>query len=90
MFVDIRCNRYDERTHEAEKHFSLFVFHTLQSTNEVAFQLRKSLMERIAELLRPASAKDWTAEENRLRKQFLQDPLFHGWPKEGVESVTPL
>jgi dienelactone hydrolase len=58
----------------------------LQTPTEVTFQLREYLMGRVARLNVPTDAAQWTAEENRLRKHLLEDVVFHGWPREWVNS----
>jgi hypothetical protein len=44
------------------------------------------MVKRVPKLVVPASAKEWTAEANRLRQQVLE-VAFHGWPKEWVEAA---
>jgi dienelactone hydrolase len=58
----------------------------IQTPGEVEFQLREYLMERVAKLSKPATAEQWTAESERLRKHLLEDVVFHGWPKEWVNA----
>ena len=58
----------------------------IQTEDVVEFQLRQYLMKRVPPLPAPGSAKEWTAEEKRLRRHVLEDILFHGWPREWVES----
>jgi dienelactone hydrolase len=58
----------------------------IQNPGEVEFQLREYLMERVAKLPLPATAEQWTAESERLRKHLLEDVVFHGWPPEWVNA----
>jgi dienelactone hydrolase len=58
----------------------------IQNPGEVEFQLREYLMERVAKLSLPATAEQWTAESERLRKHLLEDVVFHGWPQEWVNA----
>jgi dienelactone hydrolase len=51
------------------------------------FQLEQYLMQRIPGLPSASNPQQWTAEENRLRKHMLEDVVFHGWPREWVDSA---
>ncbi len=59
----------------------------IQPTAVTAFQVRHFLMKRIAKLPSPTSAQEWTAEEARLREHFLKDIVFHGWPRQWIDSA---
>lgn len=60
----------------------------LQSPEMVTFQLRQYLMtKRPATLPTPKSAQEWTAEAKRIKKRLLDEVVFHGWPKEWVNSA---
>ena len=51
------------------------------------FQIRQYLINRIAPPPKvPPDAKEWTSEAARLRHHLLDDVVFHGWPKEWVNS----
>ena len=50
------------------------------------FQLRQYILNRVAEVPKPASAAEWTEQSNRIRAGILRDVVYHGWPKEWVES----
>jgi len=50
------------------------------------FQLRHYLMSRVAPLHVPATPDEWTVEAKRLRKHLLDDVVFHGWPREWIDS----
>src|SRR5439155_10622711 len=58
----------------------------IQTADVVEFQLRQYLMKRVPPLPTPATAEEWTAEQKRLRKHVLDDVIFHGWPREWVDS----
>jgi dienelactone hydrolase len=58
----------------------------LQSPDVVDFQVRDYLMKRVAPLPGPRNAEEWTKEQRRLRKDLLQNVIFHGWPKEWVDA----
>src|SRR5580704_5902987 len=54
---------------------------------EVAqYQLRQYILKRIARLEAPSSLAQWNGESKRLREQILSDVVFHGWPKDWVDS----
>jgi hypothetical protein len=50
-------------------------------------QLRQHILAHVQTLKPPASSEDWTAESKRLRGKILKDVVFHGWPKDWVESA---
>jgi len=58
----------------------------IQTSDVVEFQLRQYLMKRVPALPTPANATEWTKEEGRLRKHVLENVIFHGWPKDWVNS----
>ncbi|HEV2245430.1 MAG TPA: acetylxylan esterase, partial [Terriglobia bacterium] len=58
----------------------------VQVHQTVAYQLQEYLFKSIPNLPAPASARQWTEEAARLRKQILDDVAFHGWPREWVDS----
>ena len=58
----------------------------LQTSDVVAFQLRQYLMKRAPKLPTPSTAQQWTLESKRLRKDLLENVVFHGWPREWVEA----
>lgn len=59
----------------------------LETPDVVTFQLRQYLYRRIPRLALPASAQQWATEAERLRRHLLDDVIFHGWPKEWVDSA---
>ena len=58
----------------------------LQSTDVTGFQLRQYAMRRVQPIRIPASAQEWTAEAQRIRRHLLDEVVFHGWPKDWVNS----
>ncbi len=50
------------------------------------FQLEQYLMQRIPGLPKLSSSQQWTAEENQLRSHILNDVVYHGWPREWIDS----
>jgi hypothetical protein len=59
----------------------------IQTKEVVEFQIREYLMKRVPLLATPKTAAEWTAQQKRLRKHLLEDVIFHGWPKEWVNSA---
>ncbi len=43
-------------------------------------------MKRVPPLPTPSSAGQWTAEGQRIRRHLVQDVIFHGWPRQWVNS----
>jgi dienelactone hydrolase len=58
----------------------------MQVRETAAWLLRSYGMKRIVVPRCPAAATQWTEESKRLRQHLLQDVVFHGWPKEWVNS----
>jgi dienelactone hydrolase len=52
----------------------------------VAYLLQEYLLNKTHALPKPSNAEEWTREEARIRKDILQNIVFHGWPKEWVDS----
>ena len=58
----------------------------LQAQQVVTFQLQQFLQAKVPALVLPATPEKWTAESNRIRQHVLNDVVFHGWPREWVNS----
>lgn len=58
----------------------------IQSADVTAYQLKQYMMKRVPPLPVPKDARQWTAEAGRIRKHLLDDIVFHGWPREWVNS----
>jgi dienelactone hydrolase len=53
----------------------------------VDFQVRQHIVQATTPLPKPpATPAEWTASADRLRRHLVDDVVFHGWPKEWVES----
>jgi hypothetical protein len=59
----------------------------VQPVAVTAYQVQQYLMKRIPKPTPPATAQEWTAEAQKLRKHILEDIAFHGWPQEWVKSA---
>ena len=58
----------------------------LQASEVVALQLRQFLVDKAPKLPKPSKADEWTAEAQRLRREILEQVVYHGWPREWVEA----
>ena len=58
----------------------------LETPDVVAFQVRQYLFQHVPKLSAPQNAAQWSAEAERIRRHLLDDVVFHGWPKEWVDS----
>ena len=58
----------------------------LHPADVVAAEIRQYLMQKAPALPSAASAEAWTAEATRLRRRFLDEVVFHGWPREWVAA----
>ncbi len=59
----------------------------LQSPAVVTYQLQKFLQTKVQPLVLPSTADQWTAESQRIRQRLLDNVVYHGWPKEWVNSA---
>jgi dienelactone hydrolase len=51
------------------------------------FQMRQHIVQATAPPPRPpATPAEWTASADRLRRHLVDEVVFHGWPKEWVDS----
>ena len=51
------------------------------------FQMRQHIVQGIAPLPKvPATPAEWTASADQLRRHLVNDVVFHGWPKQWVDS----
>lgn len=51
------------------------------------YQLKSYILVHVPAPAKATSAKEWTAEAQRLRQHLLRDVVFHGWPDEWVQSA---
>jgi dienelactone hydrolase len=51
------------------------------------FQLRQYILQHVAPPPTASSAAEWTRESKRVREQIVNDVVYHGWPKEWVDSA---
>ena len=58
----------------------------LQPAYVVTYQMQQFLMERAPRLPHPASAEQWTTQAQQIREHVLNDVIYHGWPKEWIDS----
>jgi len=58
----------------------------LQSKEVATFQLQQFVLKHAPKLPQPASAVQWTAEASQIRQRVLSEVVFHGWPKDWVNS----
>jgi dienelactone hydrolase len=58
----------------------------LETPDVVTYQLRQYLYQRLPKLAAPTTQAAWTAEAERTRKHLVDDVVFHGWPREWVDS----
>jgi len=59
----------------------------VQSNAVTAYQIQKYLMKDIPKPRAPATAEQWSVEQQVLRKHILKDVIYHGWPKEWIDSA---
>jgi dienelactone hydrolase len=79
--------RYSANAQTTPRSVEPLLLRKIQPSSVTAFQVQKFLTRRIPALPAPATAQAWTAEEARLRKHFLDDIAFHGWPQEWIHSA---
>jgi hypothetical protein len=59
----------------------------LQSPDVVIYQMQQFLIKRAAGLPQPKNAEEWTSEAQRIRQHVLNDVIYHGWPKDWIDSA---
>jgi dienelactone hydrolase len=53
------------------------------------FQMRQHIVQETAPLPKlPATAAEWTKSADQLRRHLVDDVVFHGWPKQWVDSPS--
>jgi dienelactone hydrolase len=51
------------------------------------FQMRQHIVQGIAPLPKvPSTPAEWTSSADQLRRHLVNDIIFHGWPKQWVDS----
>jgi dienelactone hydrolase len=78
---------YSAKAQTTPRSVESLLLQEVQPTSVTAFQVQKFLVQRIPALPAPKTAQAWSAEEARLRKHFLNDIAFHGWPREWIDSA---
>ena len=58
----------------------------IQPQEVTAYELRRFIATKIPRLEPPATAEQWTAEARQLRTRLLKEIVYHGWPREWVDS----
>ena len=58
----------------------------LESPDVVIYQMQQFLIKRAAGLPQPKNAEEWTSEAQRIRQHLLNDVIYHGWPKDWIDS----
>ncbi|TAM82754.1 MAG: hypothetical protein EPN47_08870 [Acidobacteria bacterium] len=71
----------------AQRMVDEFLTNQLQSPEVVTFQMQQFLMGHMPELPSPTSSAEWAAEANRIRQHVVNDVVYHGWPKDWVDSA---
>ena len=56
------------------------------SPDVALFQLRKYLLNRVAEPPVASTIQSWNAESKRLRRHLLNEVVFHGWPEDWINA----
>jgi dienelactone hydrolase len=59
----------------------------IQPPDVTVSDLRRFIIPRITPLRLPETAEQWTWEARQLRARILSEIVFHGWPREWVESA---
>jgi dienelactone hydrolase len=59
----------------------------VQTTAVTAFQVQAYMMKHIPKVVAPATAAQWNAEAQKLRKHVLEDIAYHGWPRDWINSA---
>src|SRR3974390_3214584 len=52
-----------------------------------AYQLKRYLIKNLPKPGATATAELWNAKAETLRKHILEDVVYHGWPREWIDSA---
>jgi Asp-tRNA(Asn)/Glu-tRNA(Gln) amidotransferase A subunit family amidase len=58
----------------------------IQPQEVTAYELRRFIAKKIPALAPPGTAEQWTAQARQLRTRLLNEIVYHGWPREWVDS----
>ena len=58
----------------------------IQPQDVTAYELRRFIAKKIPALAPPGTAEQWTAQARQLRTRLLNEIVYHGWPREWVDS----
>jgi hypothetical protein len=58
----------------------------IQTPEVVEFQLREYLMNKVPALPIAKTASDWSAQQDELRKDLLQNVILRGWPQKWIAA----
>jgi len=58
----------------------------VQPSAVTANQVQKYLLMRIRKPVLPQTSQEWSAQEQKVRKEILENIVFHGWPKDWITS----
>ena len=58
----------------------------MQSAEVSQYEMKQFEMARIPPLPNASTAKEWRTQVGSLRQHILDDIVYHGWPREWVES----
>src|ERR1035437_7327867 len=58
----------------------------LLSGQVVTYQLQEYLLKHSPKLPNPTTAQEWTAQADSIRKNLLDNVVYHGWPREWITS----
>jgi len=71
---------------ETADEVQLVLTQEVQPKPAVTFQLQQYLLRREPALPNPSSAKEWTADAEKIRTRLLDEVIFHGWPEAWVNA----
>src|SRR5580704_17002591 len=71
---------------ETADEVELVLSQEVQPKPAVTFQLQQYLLRREPALPNPSSAKEWTADAEKIRTRLLAEVIFHGWPEAWVNA----
>jgi dienelactone hydrolase len=74
-------------TQSDQKTITSILEQPIPSRELAALQLQQFLLKKAPLLPAPSSAQEWTAQAEHTRQRLLDDVLFHGWPREWVNSL---
>src|SRR5215831_2944079 len=82
LVVLVNLNRAGAQT--SPEQLKAILDERIQPSVVAEFELRHYLLGRVPSLPTPTGAAQWASQADTIRRELLNDVIFHGWPREWV------